>query len=204
MTYSDSVGENVLIVSINDTHDIIHNSSPTKKNLPNNPPQPTQLKSDILDGFSKIKSKIVDKNHLEFYNYVEDNYVGKYVKEKVGRGRGRKEVTVFKDPLYPIKFWNENERLNECIPKTNNFVEAWLKAFSSLLNKHPLVYSLVHSFINEQRRVEADILKLITGIVYKLKPRSMYLDTRLKNILQNYKSDKIDEVLVNLSLIMKY
>lgn len=30
MTYSDAIGDNVLIVSINDTHDTIHNTSPSK------------------------------------------------------------------------------------------------------------------------------------------------------------------------------
>lgn len=39
---------------------------------------------DVLTGFNLIKSKVVDLKILEFYNYVEVNYIGKLVLEKVG------------------------------------------------------------------------------------------------------------------------
>jgi len=92
-----------------------------------------------INAFAKIKSIIADGKILELYNYFEDYYLGK---EKVGRGR---EVDVFKKPLFTVNLWKVNEPLKECIPKTNNFVESWNKSFSSLLNKHRSVFSLVNS-----------------------------------------------------------
>ncbi|RNA04435.1 hypothetical protein BpHYR1_052028 [Brachionus plicatilis] len=62
----------------------------------------------------------------------------KFVLEKAGRGRGRKEVEVFKVPLFAVKLWNVNSRVMDCLPRTNNNVESCLNAFSNILNKHPL------------------------------------------------------------------
>ena len=45
---------------------------------------------DVVDGFQLIKSKVSDPTILEFYTYIEDNYVGKTEVIKTGRGRGVK------------------------------------------------------------------------------------------------------------------
>ncbi|CAF0870065.1 unnamed protein product [Brachionus calyciflorus] len=92
----------------------------------------------------------------------------------------------------------------DCLPRTNNSVKAWHNAFSNILNKHPLVYSLVDSFINEQKKVEADLLRLKTGFIHKRRPKYMVLDDRIKVILSNYKKDKIEETLRLLSFMMRY
>lgn len=46
--------------------------------------------NDALHGFNLLKFYVTDSKILEFYRNKEDNYVSKHVKEKVGRGRGRK------------------------------------------------------------------------------------------------------------------
>ena len=87
----------------------------------------------------------------------------------------------------------------DCLPRTNNYVETWHNAFSNILNKHPLIYSLVDSFINEQKKVE----RLKTGFIHKRRPKYMLLDDRIKKILSN-KKDKIEDTLRLLSFIMRF
>ncbi|RNA28036.1 hypothetical protein BpHYR1_054466 [Brachionus plicatilis] len=62
--------------------------------------------------------------------------------------------------------FNLYDRVKQCLPRTNNFVEAWHNAFSSMLNKHPLVYSLVYSLIKEQKRTENELVRLKTGLFF--------------------------------------
>ncbi|CAF1128917.1 unnamed protein product [Brachionus calyciflorus] len=114
--------------------------------------------NDVVEVFSQIKSSITDTRVIEFYNYIEDNYIGKFVQCKVGRGRGVKTISSYSRPLFDVNLWNVNERTSECLPRTNNFVESWHNAFSSMLDKHPLVYSLIDYFLKEQKRVEHQLV----------------------------------------------
>ncbi|RNA19361.1 hypothetical protein BpHYR1_038990 [Brachionus plicatilis] len=47
------------------------------------------------------------------------------------------------------------------------------KKFQSMLNKDPLVYSLVYSIIKEQKRTENELVRLKSGV--KIKYFSLYL-----------------------------
>ncbi|CAF0986321.1 unnamed protein product [Brachionus calyciflorus] len=156
--------------------------------------------NDVLHGFNLIKSKVTDSKILEFYEYIEDIYFGKNMIEKVGRGRGRKEVLVFKEPLFSVSLWNVNSRVVDCLPRTN-FVESWHNAFSNKLIKHPLVCSLVDSFIKEQKKADSDLIKIKTGLVNKRRPKYRLLDNRIKVILSNYSINNIEETMKNLCLI---
>ncbi|CAF0837624.1 unnamed protein product [Brachionus calyciflorus] len=190
-TYSNCIGVNVLIAAVNNTHQ--HSTSPTKL---------AKLERRRIIG---VKATMADEKPRKILNdYIQDNYVGKFITQKIGRGRGRKEIQVFKEAQFPIKLWNVNQRTHESIPRTNNFVESWHKAFSNMLNKHPLIYSLINSFISEQKRVESSLLKLKTGIEYKRKPKYVLLDNRIKSILKSYDKNNIEEILIYLSLLMKY
>ncbi|CAF0998516.1 unnamed protein product [Brachionus calyciflorus] len=98
---------------------------------------------------------------------IEDFYICKRETVKTGRGRGVKITTVLKERMFKIELWNVFNRVNDNLPRPNNFVEAWHNAFSSMRNKHPSVYSLVDSLIKEQKRTEKELIKLNTGIFIK-------------------------------------
>ncbi|CAF0799222.1 unnamed protein product [Brachionus calyciflorus] len=159
---------------------------------------------DVVEAFKLIQSKIVDEKIKTFYKYIEDNYVGSFVETKTGRGRGVKYIKTYKEPFISIRLWNVYSRINECLPRTNNFVESWHNAFSSMLNKHPLVYSLIDSFIKEQNKVESDLVKLKTGLVYKRKSKYVMLDERIKSVISGDDKDKIEDFLKNFSFIINY
>ena len=49
-------------------------------------------------------------------------------KEKtMGRGKNKKTIIARANPRYAIKIWSVFTRINERLPRTNNFTEAWHK-----------------------------------------------------------------------------
>ena len=167
---------------------------------------------DVVTIFKKIKldnSNCQDERIINFYQYFEDNYVGREVEvEKEVRGRYNRKrnqiVKKWKDPLFPIKMWNVHSRVKDGLSRSTNFCEAWHNAFSSTLCKHPLFYALVDALRKEQKKTETEILKLETGIVHKRKSKYILLDERIQNIFSHYSIAKFDEFYENLSLILKY
>ncbi|CAF1105460.1 unnamed protein product, partial [Brachionus calyciflorus] len=162
---------------------------------------------DVL--YKKIKANL-DKN-FEFYSnvvklfeYLEETWIGRDVEKKTGRGRWTKIEIVHVKPMFEIELWNINSRINDCLPRTNNFVEAWHNAFSGMLCKHPSVYPLVDKFRYEQKKSEDLVVQLSTGVKYKRKPNYIVLDERIKEVVSRYSLDTFEKFYENLSLILDY
>ena len=159
---------------------------------------------------------------VKFYDYVEEYYVGKNEIQETVRGKNKKMVTVFKPLLFKVDLWSVYSRVNECIPRTNNFCEAWHNAFGviylfyslikfyfcfyfkSMLNKHPLIYSLIDSFRTEDKKMQDLHVQLKTGFVYKRKPKYVQLDDRIKEVLKFYEEDDFFLFYDNLAAILNY
>ncbi|CAF0834348.1 unnamed protein product [Brachionus calyciflorus] len=117
-----------------------------------------------------------------------ETFVGYETTKKTGLGKGVKyEVKV--KPRFDIKLWNINSRINDCLPHTINFVEAWHNAFSGILNNNPSIYRLIDKFKEEQKKSEDLLVKLETGVQYKRKPTFIILDERIKEIQKCYEID---------------
>ena len=112
--------------------------------------------------------------------------------------------TNYVKPLFEIDLWNLTNRIKDCLPRTNNFVEAWHNAFSNMLISHPSVYTLVDMFRKEQKKSEENIVKLETGIRYKRKPKYILMDERINEIVKTYSLDNFDNFYDNLSSILDY
>lgn len=165
--------------------------------------------TDVFILFKKIRLSL-DKT-LEFYalitklfTYLEDTWIGKEEVKKTGRGRGTKTEIVYVKPLFEIALWNIHDRINDCIPRTNNFVEAWHCAFSSMLVNHPSVYRLVDKFRDEQKKSQDLLVQLETGVKFKRKPAYILLDERIKEIVSSYSIGEFDKFYENLSLVLNY
>ena len=78
---------------------------------------------------------------------------------KSGRGRGVPTKTIQIMPFFEIRTWNLFSRIQEFLPRTKNFVEAWHNMFSNTLECHPLVYRLIDMFLVEQRKNEELLVK---------------------------------------------
>ncbi|CAF0899081.1 unnamed protein product [Brachionus calyciflorus] len=96
---------------------------------------------------------------LELYNYFEENYIGKEITTKIGRGRAVKLTTIRQNPLFQVNFWNIHSRLVNDLPRTTNSVESWHNSFGNMLKSHPLVYELVDSLRKEDKRVSDLLVK---------------------------------------------
>lgn len=164
---------------------------------------------DVKYLFNKIKSELDSnleffENVLKLFNYMEETWIGYDTTKKAGRGRGVKVITTYVEPRFKIELWNVNSRINDCLPRTNNSVEAWHNAFSNMLSKHPSIYPLVDKFREEQKKTEDLLVKLETGIQYKRKPAYILLDDRIKEIQKNYSLANFDKYYDSLSLILDY
>ncbi|CAF1089264.1 unnamed protein product [Brachionus calyciflorus] len=135
---------------------------------------------------------------------MEETWVGFNQVSWVCRGKNRRAISENKKPLFDIILWNVHSRINESLPRTNNFVESWHKAFSSMLNSHPLVYSLIDAFKKEQKKTEDLIIQLQTGIQYKRQPAYFILDKRIQELMKEYTIENFDNFYENLSLILEY
>ncbi|RNA19502.1 hypothetical protein BpHYR1_017342 [Brachionus plicatilis] len=140
---------------------------------------PKSITIDFERAFINIKNLQIDKsledfNKLdEFFKYLQETWIGKEETVKTGRGRGVKTHHIYTRPLFDIELWSIHSRINDCLPRTNNYVEAWHNVFSNLLNKHPSIYHLVDKFREEQKRL---LVQLRSGVKYKRKPNYIVLD----------------------------
>lgn len=83
---------------------------------------------DVIDFYCDLKAKLNSTDETEikimnFYLYLEGFYIGLEETFKTGRGRGVKTVVRRKTPMFPMELWNIHSRINDCLPRTNNFVE---------------------------------------------------------------------------------
>ncbi|CAK9289960.1 unnamed protein product [Gordionus sp. m RMFG-2023] len=131
---------------------------------------------DVFDAFYGLL-------HIQFYQdnesvldklitYYEATWIGKTL-----RNGDRQE------PRFPIPLWNQYAATLEGIPKTNNAVEGWHRAFSSLLSSHhPSIWKFLDALRLEQSLTEAKIEQYISG-TQPPRSRKMYRDTAENIIL---------------------
>ncbi|CAF0953884.1 unnamed protein product [Brachionus calyciflorus] len=150
-----------------------------KSTRPNYPPEPQSLADIIVPEFltitledsSGIFDQILiydsDKEDPRRFLFIPLTWVGYETTKKTGRGKAVKYEQVMVKPRFDIKLWNIKSRINDCLPCTNSFVEAWHNAFSSMLNNHPSIYRLIDKFKDEQKKSEDLMVKLETCVQYK-------------------------------------
>ena len=156
----------------------------------------SQLQMDILSSLEQSDS-IYKGQLLEFYQYFEKNYVGSMAVEKKSQGgkpKNPKPVDrldqIFSRPskfsaqsigMFILEYWIKF--LGQTLLNT----EARYNIFSSILSKHPHVYSLVDCLRKEQKLVEDIIISLNADIVYKREPKCVELDEKLIFAIKSYK-----------------
>jgi len=86
-------------------------------------------------------------------DYWEDTYIGR-------RRRNRRA-----NPRFAVDLWNVHDRINDNLPRTNNSVEAWHRAFQQTVDcNHPSVFKLINHFRLEQDHVEIEIERHLSGV----------------------------------------
>lgn len=117
-------------------------------------------------------------------DYWEDNYIGR-------QRRGRRA-----NPKFSIQIWNMRSRVASHLPRTNNSVEAWHRAFQQTCNHvHPTVYKLCEQFLTEQDHTELIIERFKSGFRHPNSSKAKYakINRRLEAIIPTYNVDnKLD------------
>jgi hypothetical protein len=151
---------------------------------------------DVEDAFDGLKIEL--NKHPELNNlvaYFEKTFIGEKKKNRNG-------TTTRKAPLFEHKLWNLNKRVASKLPRTNNNVESWNKAFSSMLCAHPKIYKLIQKLMTEQRNSEAIIIRINTGVTKPRKRESEIMDERIEVCINKYDSENIMDFLKNISLVL--
>ena len=61
----------------------------------------------------------------------------------------------FRDPLFPIEFWNHHLEVPQGFPKTTNYVEAWHRSYNANVGcHHPNIWKFITALKKEQGLVE--------------------------------------------------
>jgi hypothetical protein len=93
------------------------------------------------------------------------HFVRKYItfvrlirgRHQICRGRRRRA-------MFPVTFWNCHDRVNQGLPRTNNAVEGWHRAFQSNVGAHhPSFWSFVDVVKREQSLFRTIVLQLRAG-----------------------------------------
>ena len=110
-------------------------------------------------------------------NYWEDTYIG----------RQRRNQRA--NPRFSLQLWNVRDRVIENLPRTNNSVEAWHRAFQQTIDgDHPSVYKLVEQFRREQDHYELKIERFQAGFRHPEASKAKYvrLNRRLQALVPTY------------------
>lgn len=126
--------------------------------------------ADVPAAFDDLV-EISPEEVTQINDYWEDNYVGR-------QRRNRRA-----NPRFPIQLWNMRDRLDDSLPRTNNSVEAWHRAFQQTVDcHHPTVYKIVDHFRKEQDHVEIMVERYRGGYRQPEASKSKYV--RLNRRLQ--------------------
>jgi hypothetical protein len=75
----------------------------------------------VPDIFKALKDEVSCPTILAFYDYIENNYIGKRVETARGRGQSKRIQVTFEEPLFPMHLWSVISRINEKNPSHQRF-----------------------------------------------------------------------------------
>ena len=133
---------------------------------------------DLIDSSPPLLAPLTD--------YWEDIYIGR-------QRRGRRA-----NPRFALQLWNVRDRVLHNLPRTNNSVEAWHRAFQQTVDcHHPSVYKLVEHFRREQDHCELKIERFRAGIRHPEASKSKYvrLNRRLQALVPTYGTIPLEDYL---------
>eukprot|EP00102_Acyrthosiphon_pisum_P017587 XP_008189050.1 PREDICTED: uncharacterized protein LOC103311248 [Acyrthosiphon pisum] len=149
---------------------------------------------DVEEKFDELMSQrfFVENEELLFplTDYFEDTWIG-----RPNRRRTRRP------PTFSLALWNQYDATLADLPKTNNSVEGWHRAFSSLLGaSHPTIWRLIDTIKKEQGSTEIKINQLIAGQEQVAKKKKYTkTTTRIKKIVNSYHERNLNEYLIGIA-----
>ena len=135
----------------------------------------------VVDAFEALcDNEVFPFEAQDVVDYFEDTWIG-----RPDRRRHRRL------PKFPLDMWNVHISVLDNIPKTNNNVEGWHRAFEEqMTSHHPNIWNFLKCMKNEQRLTEVKIEQYISGHAPK-KGRKAYITCaeRIRRLVSDYKED---------------
>ena len=136
-------------------------------------------KEDVIDVFNKLMASLdeeTDEVLGEFLVYFETTWLGAVQRERRRR------------PCFDISLWNVREKTLLGIPRTNNSVEGWHRAFQQRMSVvHPNLSHLMTKLKKEQNDWELTIQQASCGIMPRnTKKKYAVVNERLKKLTDDY------------------
>ncbi|RWS19252.1 uncharacterized protein B4U80_01510, partial [Leptotrombidium deliense] len=115
---------------------------------------------------------------LPLIDYFELTWIGRSVGGSTRR----------RPPRFPISVWNCYYAALEGLPRTNNSIEGWHRAFQSLISAdHPSIWTCIEGFKKDYAINEMKLEQFIGG-TSRSPTKKVYKDTaeRIRNIVSDY------------------
>ena len=95
--------------------------------------------------------------------------------------------------MFEIGLWNVQERVLDNLPRTNNSLEGWHRAFDQRVRvTHPTYRRLVATLRKEQATNELLIAQVLAGFDVTLIRKSYAaVNDKLKNLVSSYSGDHV-------------
>ncbi|KII66562.1 hypothetical protein RF11_16024 [Thelohanellus kitauei] len=121
-----------------------------------------------------------DERHIfsEFLMYFEDTFIGGFSRQ------GRL------NPLFNITLWNQRNRVMNSLPTTNNNIEGWHRAFSSIVSAHhPNIFAFLSALKLENSLTDhkIDIAIINTDVQGQRGGRYDCITNQIISIIENRK-----------------
>ncbi|CAF3920813.1 unnamed protein product [Rotaria sp. Silwood1] len=141
-----------------------------------------------------------------------------WVGQKKGRGKYRHHIVSLTThschlilgsrrtkPQFSIQTWYVHDRVLQDLPRSNNFIEGWHRAFNNRISmKHPTITKLAKCILREQANFEMDIERILVGQQPKPKKKTYAtLDSRLKRIVASYNFESVGDYLARVAANVK-
>lgn len=130
----------------------------------------------VIESFDTLLESHSPSTAQRVIDYFEDTFIGRPL-----RRNGRRE------PIIARNLWNVNSRVDDVLPRTNNSVEGWHRAFQSSLScAHPSLWKLIDYFKREEGLQRYNIAQIMTGNAVCGRKKYRCLDARLRKIVNQY------------------
>ncbi|KAK7487223.1 hypothetical protein BaRGS_00021575, partial [Batillaria attramentaria] len=133
---------------------------------------------DVIEAFQQLMDSLdadTDETLSDFLVYFESTWLG-----IVQRGRRRR-------PKFDVAMWNVYNRVEDNLPRTNNSVEGWHRAFDQRMSvTHPTLGRLVSKLRKEQASTELMIEQHAMGVRMRKNKQYEVVNTRLQALVARY------------------
>nr|KAG5697851.1 hypothetical protein BaRGS_017108 [Batillaria attramentaria] len=138
---------------------------------------------DVIEAFQQPMDSLdgdTDKTLSDFLAYFESTWLG-----IVQRGRRRR-------PKFDVAMWNVYNRVEDNLPRTNNSVEGWHRAFDQRMSvTHPTLARLVSKLRKEQASTELMIEQHAMGVRMRKNKQYKVVNTRLQALVASVGKDDV-------------